>query len=341
MGKGGGGYDTSGMEAAARESNALQKQMYEEALKRGEPFYQGGLSAYGTILDYMGLPGGSVKTRDQLAAQLTPQYTKTTAAPSGYSGTVYKGVFNPSALAESDRKLIETYRPELLDTAAFQAKNKYGYQYGVDQTNAINKFLQGAQPMGAQTTTDTAGLNAAIDAQMASQGTPEYYGSLMKNFGLDTFQADPSYQFRLSEGNKAIDRAMAARGKTFSPESVMALTRYGQDAASQEYQNAYNRYNMDQTNIYNRLAGLAGMGQQESAGMNQAGQLYAGNVGATNASLAQSQIAAAQAQSAAKGSMWGGLLGLGGKILAAPTTGGGSVFGSIFLQVSNGGYIRP
>lgn len=57
------------------------------------------------------------------------------------------------------------------------------------------------------------------------------------------FQQDPGYQFRLNEGNKAINAAMSARGGANSGAALKELTRYGQDFASNEYQNAWNRQN--------------------------------------------------------------------------------------------------
>lgn len=61
---------------------------------------------------------------------------------------------------------------------------------------------------------------------------------------------DPSYKFRLGEGLKALDRQAAARGGLISGAALKAAGRYGQDFASQEYGNAYNR-----------LAAMAGIGQ--------------------------------------------------------------------------------
>ena len=79
---------------------------------------------------------------------------------------------------------------------------------------------------------------------------------------------DPSYKFRLSEGLKALDRQAAARGGLISGGALKAAQRYGQDYASQEYGNAYNR-----------LAALAGVGQTATNQLGQAGQTMAGNVG--------------------------------------------------------------
>lgn len=79
---------------------------------------------------------------------------------------------------------------------------------------------------------------------------------------------DPSYQFRLSEGLKALDRQAAARGGLISGGALKAAQRYGQDMASQEYGNAYNR-----------LAALAGVGQTATNALGAAGSQYGSNVG--------------------------------------------------------------
>lgn len=105
------------------------------------------------------------------------------------------------------------------------------------------------------------------------------FGAFTKPFGAEDFKADPGYQFRLSEGVKAIDKGAAARGDFFSGGTGKALVGFGQDLASQEYGNAYNRFNQDQGNIWNRYSGLSGTGQQAAQQVGAWGQNTAGNVG--------------------------------------------------------------
>lgn len=99
---------------------------------------------------------------------------------------------------------------------------------------------------------------------LGGTGTGEA-GGLARSFTMADYQADPGYAFRLSEGQKALDRTNSAKGKYFSGEAIKGLTDYNQKSASQEYQNAYDRYNINQTNLYNRLAGIS------NTGMNAAG----------------------------------------------------------------------
>lgn len=118
-------------------------------------------------------------------------------------------------------------------------------------------------------------------------------------FSASDFKTDPGYQFRLQQGNRALDRSQAARGMLNSGAALKAAMKYGQGLASDEYQNAYNRWAQQNSDIYNRLAGLAGTGQQAtnqlaSLGSNFASQ-YGANVG--QAANARASGYAAQAKS--------------------------------------------
>jgi len=52
---------------------------------------------------------------------------------------------------------------------------------------------------------------------------------------------DPGYQFRLSEGAKAMNRSAAARGTLKTGATIKALSDYRANAASDEYQRAFDR----------------------------------------------------------------------------------------------------
>jgi hypothetical protein len=126
------------------------------------------------------------------------------------------------------------------------------------------------------------------------------YGKYGRDFGMADYQADPGYAFRLSEGQQALDRSAAARGGLISGGALKAATRYGQDMGSQEYQNAFNRYQTNRSNQLQPLGNLMASGQ--SAASNQG--MAAGNYG-TNAG--QAYMASGQANAA-------GQLGMGNTI---------------------------
>jgi hypothetical protein len=106
-------------------------------------------------------------------------------------------------------------------------------------------------------------------------------------FGMDQFQADPGYAFRLSEGQTALDRSASARGGMISGGALKAAARYGQDMGSQEYQNAFNRYQTERSAQLNPLQTLAGVGQSATNFVNTAGQNYANNAGAAYGAAGQ------------------------------------------------------
>jgi hypothetical protein len=105
------------------------------------------------------------------------------------------------------------------------------------------------------------------------------YGKYGRDFGMADYQADPGYAFRLSEGQKALDRQAAARGGLISGGALKAATRYGQDMGSQEYQNAFNRYQQNRTNQLQPLGNLMSMGQSAASNQGSAAGQYGANAG--------------------------------------------------------------
>ena len=92
-------------------------------------------------------------------------------------------------------------------------------------------------------------------------------------------QMDPGYAFRLSEGQKQLDRMAAIRGGQISGSSLKAAARFGQEMGSQEYQNAFNRYQTERNARLNPLQSLAGFGQTSTNQLGAAGQAMASGVG--------------------------------------------------------------
>lgn len=104
-------------------------------------------------------------------------------------------------------------------------------------------------------------------------------------------QDDPGYQFRMDQGNQALQRSAAASTGILNGGTLKALDRYNQDYASGEYASAYSRYNNDITTRFNRLSSIAGTGQTATNTTDAAGQ-------ATASSVANNDLAAGNAQAA-------------------------------------------
>jgi hypothetical protein len=156
---------------------------------------------------------------------------------------------------------------ELQSGAATQAADTQSAaaRYAADlQQKQYEENVQRQQPFYQ------AGVNALPALVQASNYTP---------FGQDQFQADAGYAFRLSEGQKALERSAAARGGLISGGALKAATRYGQDMGSQEYTNAFNRYQAERQARLGPLQSLIGMGQTTANTIGAAGAQNATNIG--------------------------------------------------------------
>ncbi len=113
-------------------------------------------------------------------------------------------------------------------------------------------------------------------------------GDFNRDFTLADFTKDPGYDFRLSQGLESVQGSRAARGSMLSGSTLKALQDYGSDYASGEYGKAYDRFNNDRTQRFNRLATVAGIGQTATnnvgtAGANTANNISSNQIGAGNA----------------------------------------------------------
>ena len=109
--------------------------------------------------------------------------------------------------------------------------------------------------------------------------------------GPGDYTKSPGYDFRLAEGNKALERSAAARGSLLSGGTLKALTRYGQDYATSDYDNFLRRYYENLT----PLQSLAGVGQSTAAQTAVQGNQVAGQMAANTL---QAGMVAGQAQAA-------------------------------------------
>ena len=104
------------------------------------------------------------------------------------------------------------------------------------------------------------------------KATADYGKFATAEFTPEAFAAgqDPGYGFRVKEGLKAIDANAAARGGLISGAALKAAGRYGQDMASQEYQNAFNRYQISRAGTLSPYQSLQGTGFNAATGISNA-----------------------------------------------------------------------
>ncbi|OUM01673.1 hypothetical protein A8M77_15480 [Variovorax sp. JS1663] len=259
---------------------------------------------------------------DQLRAQLLPQFTS-----SGRGANAPK--FDPSTLPMLDRVMYERMT-DPKERADFEARH-LGTPTSVRSDQGPNPgqydTLQWQTSPNIDSIDETA-LDAAIRerlrqqeadaaAREAAARADPAFGSLAQRFQFgtytpgtfsftnDDFYRDPSYEFRLQQGQKALDRAGLAAGRFLSGRQLQATSDYNQDAASQEYQNAWTRglntFNVNETgrrnafdtneqnrfnayqanfsNTVNPLLSLAGSGQVGAQFLGGAGERTAQIVG--------------------------------------------------------------
>ena len=101
---------------------------------------------------------------------------------------------------------------------------------------------------------------------------------LTQSFGPQQLQSNlaPNYQFMLNQGLGAQSQAMNVGGGGSNINT--ANTKFAEDYASNAYQNAFNNYQTQQSNIFNRLASVAGIGSNAVSGLSNLATGTASNI---------------------------------------------------------------
>jgi hypothetical protein len=129
---------------------------------------------------------------------------------------------------------------------------------------------------------------APVDPSLTDPMNPSYgdpqdsqFGSLTKPFDVEEFYnyGDPGYAFQLQQGNQALQNSAAAGSGALSGAALKDLLKWNQDYAGGAYNDAFNRYQTQQGNIYQRLMGVSQLGQNSASGVGTQGVALAGNAG--------------------------------------------------------------
>jgi len=266
---------------AAEEAKNIAESTFEEQKELNEPFRQGGLTAQNRVLELLGLGPRPEPVR---------QPNVNTFAPTNQPNV---NAFAPTARTPEDYGLTEIKIPNIMgrqygDTSyLMDAEGNYDPDFLIDgQRTGVYRDAQGnfitdvnaymaENPLPADVN-----MMAAPAAAAPAAAPPESdYGKYARDFSMKDFEADPGYAFRQSEGMKALERSAAARGGLLSGGTLKGIQRFGQDLASTEYTNAFNRYQVNRSNQLNPLFSLMGAGQNATNMVTNA----AGNAGANEA----------------------------------------------------------
>ena len=178
---------------------------------------------------------GTLGKIGKIGASFIPGVGPALSAGIGIAGDIAGGVMNSGAAKKAAGKQLEAAN------TAIGTYNQYGQQsrdtlgaardaQRSDASGVRDRQVAGMDPYASQ----------GPDALAALQGNAydEWQGG---SFKAPTLTDDPGYQFRMNEGQKALERSAAARGTTGGGAFSKALMRYGQDFGSQEYGKAYQR----------------------------------------------------------------------------------------------------
>lgn len=242
---------------AAERSANLQEQQFNRGVELQEPFRQAGIQGQNKLMTLLGL-GGTPQYNDVEYNKALQNYNAQLSnidrsqfmsggggsmVSTGSDGMEYYqpgtgGTFDEAGYNAARAGIVAPNREQFRLPGGDTSSPDFG-KYSTAEFKGIPGFDPASlmQGYGGITGFDPASL-------MKDYGGVEGYdpSSAFKDFTMSDFQEDPGYGFRLKEGLKAVDSQAAARGGLISGGALKASQRYGQDMASQEYQNAFNRY---------------------------------------------------------------------------------------------------
>lgn len=245
----------------------FQQQQYSQSQANMAPWLNTGRGALTSLADLLGV---------------TPsQSTTSSGAPVSAAGPGFNATSNVGGLLGAPQSRIPAQSAGVARMA--------GLRDGNDPTSN----LRFANENGVSTIP-----NRGATATVPAAATPSAnFGSLLKGWDTPfnaptdvTEQNDPGYKARLQQGQQLLENSAASRGGLLSTGTAKDLTKFGSDYASNEYSNVYNRslneyrqqydiFNNNQTNTFNRLAALSGVGQTAASNLSSSGQAAAGNIG--------------------------------------------------------------
>jgi hypothetical protein len=262
--------DTSAQ--VARENNALARDIYGQNKGILDPYVQRGNAAGGTMNALLGL-GGQAAQPNVL---------------SQYQGP------NPDSSAMGSRGVWDQYLTANPDV--YQGWQDTGQAFRTPQEYAEFHYNRFGRNEGRALPTATMG--------QVGQTTPGQTPQQAANEAFDIFKNSTGYQFRVNEGNRALNAGWAGGGTLQSGAAGKAFQQFGQNIASQEF-----------GNYMNYLGNQQGVGLGAGSALAGVGQNYVNTISANNNSAGSAAANAALIKGANNpfasvlGSVGGGILG--------------------------------
>lgn len=157
------------------------------------------------------------------------------------------------------------------NTRQAAADAQAGYRISADEANSILRAIYG------DAIDQLGGYREAGTVALGELANPDFSRPITQS----DIQMDPGFDFRMKEGQKAIERSAAASGALRTGGTLKALTQYAQGVASDEYSRAFERFRTDRNDRFSRMTSLAGIGLRATESGIAAGENY-GNRAAAN-----------------------------------------------------------
>jgi hypothetical protein len=207
--------------------------------------------------------------------------------------------------------LMQGYTPEQVRSFLQSSQSAWAGGPGTTPTMQSDAELQARYPDQYATWQQSQGNEGVLNTVFGNNRPRGSFSQYLTNNGISTApqaqtgqndwvdswsyeSSSPSYAFRKGEGTKTLERSAAARGRLFSGATGMALQRYGQDFASQEFENDFQR-----------LGALSGAGSNAQNMTINAGANYANQAGANINNAGAARASGYLAQGQAQANFWG------------------------------------
>lgn len=224
-----------------------------------------------------------------------PGYNDPFSAAIMVGGSLIGGAMSADAARDAGQMQQDTAREQArVQKEIFDIQNKQQAPFrgaGYTALNQIGSFLPGEY------------TKYDIEGQPIGTGTGTgYLTKEFTNLDLNRYLA-PNYEFQLEQGLGATRNALNATGGLIGGNAQRGLIDYTQNFARGAYGDAFNQFQTQRGNIYNTLAGIAGIGQTAVGQTGNAIQNYGTNVAnlATGGAAAEAagRVGAANAYSGA------------------------------------------
>jgi hypothetical protein len=233
------------------------------------------------------VPGGTSTSTTIPAAAATGAATGAAATGAAAAGT---GLTTGQAIALGLPAAAATLGTLGTNSAIANAASNQAAAGQSAQNTLLNLYNQ---QLGFQAPYQTAGNQAATT--LSSAPAQSYLTNQFNNQDLNA-QLAPNYAFQLQQGLGQAQNAANVGGGLLSGNTLQGLNTYAQNYAQGAYQNAFNNYQTQRQNIYQNLAGQAGIGQTANQQLSSLGGTLANTYGNITTGLAASAAGAQTAQ---------------------------------------------